>query len=226
MTKLIQPTYTTKQPSTGKTVSFRPFTVKEEKSLLLALQDADIETTTLAIKNVISSCTSLDPDKIPYYDVEWIYLQIRSKSIGETIDMLGGCTCDPKVKTEFEIDVTNPDISIDPKSINNLVQIDKYTVQLQHPTIADFASTIQANAQNAEQIVANCIVNVIDGDEVMSWSNKEKLEFVESMTTKQQKGISDFLKQMPIVSLISTYKCKACGKEHKSQRKGFQNFFL
>lgn len=225
MSKLIQPTYSTKQPSTGKTITFRPFTVKEEKALMLTLQEADIETTTIAIKDIIAACTSLDPDKIPYYDVEYIYLQIRSKSIGETIDMIGGCTCDPKVQTDFFIDLTQAELSIDPTTINRMIPVDKYLIEIQHPNISDFALTIKKDAQNANQVVANCIRAIYIGDEKQDWSYDETLEFVESMTTLQQKPIAEFMRQMPTVSLRSKYKCK-CGIEHDRKMSGFQNFFL
>jgi hypothetical protein len=224
---IIQPTYITNQPSTGKKVSYRPFTVKEEKALLLALQEADIDTVSIAIGNVISACTELDPKKIPYYDVEYIFLQIRSKSISEVIDMVGGCTCDPNVKNEFTIDIA--DATVEPKPPKeNTFKVDgtPYTVQLEHPTIFNFASLIKTDAEASFEVVASCITNVYNDEETLDWSLKEKTEFVESMTPKQQKEISGFLKNMPLVKLHSHYKCKSCGKDHNRTTTGFKNFFL
>ena len=108
MNKIILPEYITKQPSTGNKITFRPFTVKEEKSLLLALQENDVNIVVNAIKSVVRVCTDnkLDVEKIPYYDMEYIFLQIRAKSIGETIDLIGSCDCSETAKTEFDVDIT------------------------------------------------------------------------------------------------------------------------
>lgn len=225
--KIIQPTYVTKQPSTGKSIQFRPFTVKEEKALMLALQEADIETVTVAIKNVISACTDIDPNAVPYYDIEYIFLQIRSKSIGEVIEMIGGCECDPKSKTEFIVDIADTKIEPSPKEFE-IIQIPdtKYTIKICHPSINDFAKLIATNGDCAINIVANCVMSIMTDDEVMDWSYTEILEFVESMSPKQQKLVASFLKNMPIVQIPTKYKCKMCGKEHNSSLKGFENFFI
>ena len=224
---IIQPTYLATQPSTGKQITFRPFTVKEEKALLLALQEADINTVTVAINNVSAACTSLDRTKIPYYDVEYIFLQIRAKSIGEQIDMIGGCTCDPKVKTEFEIDITEATVNPEPpKDKIFRVEGTEYSVKMDHPSILDFASLIKTDAEASFEVVANCITQVYTDEEVLDWSLKEKIEFVESMSPRQQKQISAFLKKMPMVHLHSKYKCKSCNKEHNRTTTGFSNFFL
>jgi T4 bacteriophage base plate protein len=228
-TKIILPTYVTKQPSNDKQVKFRPFNVKEEKSLLLALQEGSIETTTEAIKNVIRVCTNetVDPDTVPYYDVEFLFLQIRAKSIGEVIDLVGSCECDPKKKTEFSVDIGDVEVLPTPTG-NSKIKIPdtEYTIEFRHPSIDDFAKTYQAASDSAEQVVANCIVTVFTDDEVMNWSALEKLDFVESMTTKQQKDISVFLKNMPMVKLPAKYTCKGCGSEHNTPISGFANFFV
>lgn len=224
---IIQPTYFTTQPSTGKKISFRPFTVKEEKVLLLALQESDIETVAMAINNVIKVCTDLNPEEIPYYDTEYIFLQIRSKSVGELVDMIGGCTCDPAAKTEFVIDVTEATVSPEPIK-DNIFKVEgtPYSVKMQHPAILDFSTLIKTNAEASFEVVANCIKEVYTDEEVLDWSTKEKLSLVESMSPKQQKEISNFMKKMPRVQLHSNYKCKKCGKEHNRTTTGFSNFFL
>jgi hypothetical protein len=224
---IIQPTYVTTQPSTGKKIHFRPFTVKDEKALLLALQESDIDVVAAAINNIVAVCTDLNPKEIPYYDSEYIFLQIRAKSIGEIIDMIGGCTCDPKAKTEFTIDVTEATVFPEPPK-NSIFKVEgtEYSVKMVHPTILDFASVIKTDAESTFEVVANCIEAVYTDEETLDWSHKEKYEFVESMTPRQQKQISAFLKEMPLVKLHSQYKCKACGKEHTKSTTGFSNFFL
>lgn len=228
-TKIIQPIYIAKQPSTGKSIKFRPFTVKEEKALLLALQESSIETTVEAIKNVVSVCTdgAIDTAKAPYYDIEYIFLQIRSKSVGEIIELVGSCECGPTKKTEFMVDIASCTISPSPNGTAKLkIAGTPYTVEIKHPSIDDFMLKIEGTENAAEQVVANCIVMVYTDEEVMTWSNVEKLEFIESMTTKQQKDICTFLSDMPMVKLPANYTCRHCGKEHATILSGFENFFV
>lgn len=226
---IIQPSYPATLPSSGKKVKYRPFTVKEEKSLLLALQEDDLETVTMAIKNTVSACTygEIDVDKTPYYDIEYLFLQIRSKSVGELIELVGSCGCDPKVKTEFAVDIAN--LVVEPKPNGNVrLQIPntKYTIEFTHPSIDDFVKTFKSDGETAAETVANCIISVYTDDEVMDWNFQEKLEFVESMTSIQQKDIAAYLETMPMVKLDANYKCRACGTQHTKVLSGFSNFFV
>ena len=227
--KIILPRYTVKLPSTGKSAQFRPYTVKEEKALLLAIQEANIETLAIAIKNVVSICTDgkLDPDQMPYYDVEYLFLQIRSKSVGEVLELIGSCDCDPKNKTELSVDIATATVEPKPTGNKQLGIIDtQYTIEFRHPSIDDIVATFNSNGDTSEEVVANCIVRVFTDDEAMDWSKEEKLEFVESMTSKQQKNIAEFLQDMPMVELPAPYTCRHCGKEHINVLSGFENFFV
>ena len=229
MTKIIHPSYPTKLPSTGQLVTFRPFTVKEEKSLLLALQESSMESIILAIKNVILVCTDgqVDPDKVPYYDCEYLFLQIRSKSVGEVIEFMGSCLCSDKVKTEFSVDIT--ELVVEPAPSGNktfIIPDTDYTMEIGHPSIADFSKTFGTTDDNSTEVVANCIKSVYTADEVLNWSFKEKMEFVESMTPKQQKDISVFLEEMPMVKMKSQYTCIGCKKVHDVVVSGFESFFV
>jgi T4 bacteriophage base plate protein len=227
--KIILPTYLTKQPSTGKQVKFRPFTVKEEKSLLLALQENNIDTVKEAIKNVISVCTdgAIDPETTPYYDIEYLYLQIRSKSVGEIIELIGSCECGTDKKTEFSADIADAVVTPTPTgNINITIPDTPYTITFRHPSIDDIVKTLNPSDSDAEEVVANCIVKVFTDEEVMDWSYAEKLLFVGSMTTKQQRGITEFLKVMPMCKLSATYTCKHCKKVHDAPISGFESFFV
>lgn len=229
MAKIILPKYPAILPSSGKTVSFRPFTVKEEKSLLLALQEGDAATVTMAIKNVIDVCTDgeVNPDEVPYYDVEFLYMQIRSKSIGEVIDLVGSCDCSPTAKTPFSVDIA--DIQVLPApSGRQMIKIPDtpYTVEFDHPTISDFSKTFNVAQDSSVEVVANCMKSVFTEDEVLDWSMKEKMEFVESMTSKQQKDMAKFLDDMPMVKLPVSYKCCKCGELNQETISGMESFFV
>jgi hypothetical protein len=230
MKKIILPTYTVKLPSTKKTVSFRPFTVKEEKALLLALQENNIDTVAAAIKNTIEVCTSgtVDPDVHPYYDIEFLFLHIRSKSVGEIVDLIGTCTCKPNAKTEFQVDITKA--TVEPEPVDKLkirIPESNFTIVLRHPSLTDFTETIK-NMDEADGIttVAKCITSIYSDDEIYDYSEEEKVEFVESMSPKQQKQIAKFLDEMPTVKLDVSYTCQHCGTKNEQVMSGFENFFL
>ena len=227
--KIILPTYVTNQPSTGKKVIFRPFTVKEEKALLLALQEDSRDTVVEAIKNVVSTCTlgAIDPATTPYYDMEYLYLQIRAKSVGEIIELVGSCECGTDKKTEFAVDIGSIAIEPTPSGAEQIKIPDTpYTVTFTHPNIDDLVKTSDGIENHAEQVVANCILGVYTDDEVMDWSKQEKLEFVESMTSLQQRDVSKFLSAMPMVKMPTQYTCRHCGKNHTGTISGFENFFV
>lgn len=228
MTKIIQPTYLTKLPSTGETIKYRPFSVKEEKALLLALQEDNIATVCEAIKSTVLRCTDgvVAPTTVPYYDIEYLYLQIRSKSIGEVIDLIGSCDCSDR-KTEFSVDIDTVEINPTPEGSKIFKILDtEYSIKMRHPSIDDFVTSLTGEQYASEEVVANCIQSVFTDEEVMDWTTAEKLEFVESMSPRQQTNISQFLETMPIVSIPTKYKCVACGKEHTSTISGFESFFV
>lgn len=230
MKQIILPTYTTKLPSTGKTVTFRPFTIKEEKALLLALQENNLETVGEALKNTISVCTygTIDSDQTPYYDIEYLFLQIRSKSVGEVLDLSGTCDCKENATTKFSVDLATLKVEPSP-SENPKIKIPdtNYTVVMSHPTLSHFISAFMTSNENSgTDTVAKCIQSVYSTDEVFDWTLEEKMEFVESMTPIQQKGIAKYLNDMPMVKLDVSYTCKHCGKHHDQIMSGFENFFL
>lgn len=229
MTKIVLPTYITKLPSTGKEVSFRPFTIKEEKALLLALEENNIDLVANTIINTVKSCTGeiINPDVHPYYDIEYLFLQIRSKSVGEQIELVGTCDCGAEnPNTDFSVDITTARVIGTPESNTFQIQETPYFVEMRHPTMKDFVNAFKAESNSGTETVANCIKMVYTESEEFEWSFKEKLEFVESMSPIQQTGIIKFLDSMPTVELDASFVCKHCSKEHKQILSGFENFFV
>lgn len=227
MSKLTLPTYTTIQPSTGLTVEYRPFTVREEKSLLLALESGDMKNIGTAIKNCISTCTMgvLDPTKVPYYDVEWLFLQIRGKSVGEVIDLIGNCDCGER--TEFSVSVEDTKINPAPSKDNLIAVTDTiYSLKMQHPNLDGMIAQQTSGGEDSANVVADCILGVYTADEICDWSKTEREEFVLDMTPRMQKPVADFLRVMPQVQLDVGYTCKSCGKVHENIMSGFENFFV
>lgn len=229
MVSIVHPAYFTKLPSNGVKVKFRPFTVKEEKSLLLALQENDVNVVVDSIKSTISACTygQVDPDKITYYDVEFLFLQIRAKSVGEVLELIGSCECSPTAKTPFTADIDDTVVTPLPSG-NKRISITQtgYTVEFKHPSIEDFANIIKTEGEAASDVVAKCIVQIFSDDEMIDMDMAGKIEFIESMSPIQQKELMLFLKNMPITQIPTKYKCVACGKDHVSKLSGFENFFV
>lgn len=229
MVSIVHPSYFTKLPSTGEKVKFRPFTVKEEKNLLLALQENDINVVVDSIKSTITACTmgKVNPDEIPYYDSEFLFLQIRSKSVGEVLDLIGSCECSATAKTPFSVDIESVVVTPTPTG-NKRISITQsgYTVEFRHPSIEDFAEIIKTNGDAASDVVAKCIVQVFSDDEIIDMDIHGKIEFVESMSPIQQKELVSYLKNMPMTQIPTQYKCVACGKDHTSKMSGFENFFV
>lgn len=227
---IILPSYITKLPSTGKSVSFRPFTVKEEKSLLLALQENNLYTITNAIKNTVKICTDnkIDPDNHPYYDIEFLFLEIRSKSVGEIIELVGSCDCSETAKTEFSIDIAEKVLEPLPDKEQAIIKIpdSAYTIVVRHPSISNFVEAFDNEIESGAATVARCITSVYTDDEMFNWTYEEKLEFVESMSPKQQTDIIKFFENMPMVKMYARYTCKKCKKEHEEILSGFENFFV
>lgn len=229
MVSIVHPSYFTKLPSTGAKVKFRPFTVKEEKNLLLALQENDINTVVDSIKSTITTCTfgSVNPDEVPYYDVEYLFLQIRAKSVGEILELIGSCECSPTAKTPFTADID--DTVVTPKPTGNkriAITQTGYTIEFKHPSIEDFASIIKTEGDAASDVVAKCVVQIFSDDELIEMDLAGKTEFIDSMSPLQQKELLMFLKNMPVTQIPTKYKCTACGKDHESKLSGFENFFV
>jgi hypothetical protein len=228
---IIQPVYTVKLPSTKKTVTFRPFTVKEEKALLLALQENNVETVAAALKATVFACTNgtVDPDTHPYYDMEFLFLHIRSKSVGEIVNLVGKCDCKEGAQTEFQVDVTTAKLEPEPTG-NMKIKIPGtvYTISLRHPTLSNFIESFATleDSTSGIETVASCIDMIYTDEEILETTLEEKIEFINSMTPLQQKDIVQFLDSMPMVKVDSSYTCKHCGLRHEHTLSGFENFFL
>ena len=225
MGQIILPTYVCKLPSTGEQIKFRPFTVKEEKSLLLAIEENDIMTIAETLKNTISACTNnkIDAETAPYYDIEYLFLQIRAKSVGELIDLIGTCSCEKK--TQFEVDISDTVVEPQPAGPLKLKIADtNYTIVMRHPSLIEYAIAFETKTSGSAT-VAKCIQTIYTDEEVFDWSYEEKLEFVESMSPRQQKEIIKFLDNMPTVKLNASFKCN-CGKTNEKILSGFTNFFV
>jgi hypothetical protein len=231
-----QPTFNMVIPSTGKTVRFRPFVVKEEKALLIAQQSEDPTVMVDTLKNVFSSVIQdkVDVDKLAIFDIEYMFLQIRGKSVGETIDLLFQCDEDhgeqnEKARSKVVINISDLEVVRPEEHTNRIELFNKVGIIMRYPTL-EVTDTLK-DASDIEEVfslVADLIDVIYDGEEVYhakETKKEELLQFLNNLTTEQFAKIQKFFETMPKISTEVEYKCPICGKEHQKLLEGLQNFF-
>jgi hypothetical protein len=206
--KLTAPTYELELPSTEEKIKYRPFLVKEEKILLLAMESEDEKQMTNAVKTILKNCvqSKIKVDDLATFDIEYLFLNIRAKSVGEEIEIQVTCPDDEETMVPVKINVE--DIKVQKsKEHNRIIQLnDTVSVVMKYPSMETFVKTNLSSSNNAEdvfEIASSCIDQVIDGEEVYevkSFSKKEVSDFMESMDTSQFLKIQEFFETMPKLS--------------------------
>ena len=235
--KINTPTYELVIPSTGKKIRYRPFLVKEEKILIMALESEDIKQITDAIVEILSECILTKGVKVlelATFDIEFIFLNVRAKSVGEMIDVNVTCPDDGKTQVQMEIDIDAIKVQKDKKH-SNLVKIDeKLSMKMKYPSIQQFVQNnfdIKDTGPDVDQsltMITTCIEQIYTEEE--SWSasdstNDELKEFVEQMNTKQFKEIEGFFTTMPKLSHTVKVKNPKTKVESEVVLEGLASFF-
>ena len=209
--KIATPTYELELPSTRKPVHYRPFLVKEEKLLVLALESEDIKEITTAIKNVIKACVKtrgIKVENLPTFDIEYLFLNIRGKSVGEDIEV--NLICPDDGKTQVPVTISIDDVKIHrPEGHTNKIELDSSLImEMKYPSLSEF---IKNNFDFSEEnmmdqsfeMIASCIDKIYNKEEVWAAADctkKEISDFLESMNTTQFKKIEKFFETMPKLS--------------------------
>jgi hypothetical protein len=231
--KIATPQFSLTLPSNGNRIHFRPFLVKEEKALLMATQSDDPLDMIDAVKNVIASCIieNVNVDTIPYFDLEYIFLNIRSKSIGEIVKIeyrhtgglnYKGVVCEEVTPVEINLE----QVKVEKKDGHtNKIQLDdKLGIEMRYPTITDVKMITEG--ANEIEMLAKCIVSVYDEENVYEPDNLEdSLEFIESLNNTQFSKIMNFIETMPKLRHTISYKCRGCGQEDTVTLEGMADFF-
>ena len=208
--KINTPTYELVIPSTGKKTRYRPFLVREEKILILALESEDMSQITNAIVEIMSACILTKGIKVlelSTFDIEYIFLNIRSKSVGEVIEVNVTCPDDGETKVSMEINIDDIKVQKD-KNHTNLIKFDEsLSMKMRYPSIEQFVeNNFEVRKQNVDQsldMITSCIDQVYTEEEAWAASDctKDELkEFIEQMNTKQFKEIEKFFTTMPKLS--------------------------
>ena len=203
--KLNTPKFKMKLPSDGRTVNFRPFLVKEEKILLIATETGDQDSMVSAIKDIIMACTDIkDVDALPTFDIEFVFLQIRTKSVGESVE--AGVTCPDDEETEVKVSIPLDEIKVKKtKGHTKIVKLDDgVSVTMGYPSLDTFVKMNFAGEQvGVDQIfemAASCMETVADAEQVYECKDLPKedvMAFLEGMTSNQFKKVQDFFETMP-----------------------------
>jgi hypothetical protein len=209
--KIATPTYELELPSTGKTIQYRPFLVKEEKLLVLALESESTKEITTAIKNVIKNCIQtrgIKVEQLPTFDIEYLFLNIRGKSVGEEIEVKVACPDDEE--TYVPVTISIDDINVEKnKEHNNKIQLDSELImEMKYPSLEQFVKTnfdfSEDNIMDQSfELVATCIDKIYNKEDVWASSDctkKEITDFLESMNSSQFKEIEKFFETMPRLS--------------------------
>jgi len=226
------PEFETKIPSTGQSVKFRPFLVKEEKILLMALEGKDDFEITNAILNLLKSCiiTEVDVDNFATFDIEWMFLQIRSKSIGETIELVvSHRNSECKHKTNVVVDLNKVTVKGDIGDGKIIIDPEKSIgVKLRYPNMKDAAEISSVSeTEGVFEMLYRCTVMIFDENDVYEQFDREDLiEWYDQLSSEQFEKISDFFREIPKVSYDITWKCSKCGKDDKIVLEGLRNFFM
>jgi hypothetical protein len=230
------PKYELTLPSTDQVVQFRPFTVKEEKLLLIAGENENFDTEIVnAVKQVIENCTfnQVKADELPIFDLEYIFLQIRAKSIGEVAKFRVICPDDSKTYGEVELDLSKIEVHVDDDHDNKIV-IDESRnlgIVLKYPTLKSYKnskSLLTSNVNNVFDILLDCIDHIFDGEKIYNAkdSTKEELtSFFESLDQKSFDKIKKFFDKMPKLREETEVTNPVTGVKSKVSFEGLRDFF-
>jgi hypothetical protein len=222
-------------PSQQKTIKFRPFLVKEEKVLLMAMESGESKEMLSAIKEIVKSCTfgEMIAENYPMFDIEYVFLQIRAKSVGEKAKLKVLCPDDGKTYANVEIDLAKIEVFVDDDhSPNIMIDEDrKLGVVMRYPALKDVdADTLQGdiNIQKTYKMITNCIEQIYEDEEVYlrkDTSNKELQDFVDNLSADQMKKLSKFYNTMPRLEHIVKVKNPKTEVESEVTLKGLASFF-
>ena len=233
--KLNVPVYEAILPSTEKVIKYRPFLVREEK-LLLTAQESGEDAVLPAVKQIIKNCVQgeIDVDNMPIFDIEYLFLRLRAKSVGEEVT-LGlkpwGCPQNDgklcKFTTEVSINLEEIECKKDKKHSSKIMLDDKIGIMMKYPDISQVGIK-GSEIEMGMKVIRNCINMVFTEEETHerdSFTDKELDEFIDNLNSKQMEQINNFFETMPTIKHTAKYTCKTCNEEKETTVQGLQSFF-
>ena len=229
--KLEAPIYELELPSTGEKIKYRPFLVKEQKTLMIANESEDDKQIQNALASIVSECTfgAIDPHEVPMFDIEFLFLRIRGKSVGETVTLNVLCPDDEKTRVEVKVNLEDIQVQLTATHTNEVSINDDIKVFMRYPTLNDMTDIVGTN--NVEDIftmVKRCINEVHDGENIyhkVDMSDKELDEFVLNLPSKIFEQLGEFFETMPKVLHVMKVKNPKTKKTGEVVIEGIQSFF-
>ena len=234
--KIATPTYELELPSTEQTVKYRPFLVKEEKLLVLALETEDTKQITTAIKTVLKSCVltkGIKVEQLPTFDIEYLFLNIRGKSVGEELEVKVICPDDEKTEVPITIDLDEVKVQKSEGHNKQLKLDDTLMMEMRYPSLDQFIKNNfdfkdENQMEQSFDLIGSCIDKIYSEDEVWATADctkKEVKEFLESMNSSQFKDIEKFFETMPKLSHTIKVKNPKTKVESEVVLEGLASFF-
>ena len=234
--KISTPSYELVVPSTKKKIKYRPFLVKEEKVLIIAMESQDNKQIANAIKDVLSACIlsrGVKVNDLSTFDIEYLFLNIRGKSVGEEVEVMVTCPDDGETQVPTTINLDDIKVNINDDHTPDIKLDDQYTLRMKYPSMDEFFKTnfavdCDVNVDDTFKLIASCVEQVYSEDE--SWAGadctkKELTDFVESLNSKQFKDIEKFFDTMPKLSHTVKVTNPKTKKENEVVLEGLQSFF-
>ncbi len=230
------PTYELNLPSSNRKVKYRPFLVKEEKILILAMESQDTKQIARAVKDVLAKCIltkGIKVDKLATFDIEYLFLNIRGKSVGEQIEVMVTCPDDEKTQVPMSINIDDIKVEIEDGHSTDIKLDDTYTLRMKYPSLNEFIKTNFDQVENMKvddtfDLISSCIDQVYTDEE--TWSHqectkKELSDFVESLNSNQFKLVENFFTSMPKLSHIVKVTNPNTNVDSEIKLEGLQSFF-
>jgi len=227
--KIVTPTYECELPSTKQKIKYRPFLVKEEKVLLIALESDDDNAIQDAIIQVLQNCimTEIKVDKLPIFDFEYLYLKVRAKSVGEVINLKLKCPDDEKVLVDHALNLDDLQVKFNPDHKKEISFAKDYGITMKYPTVKEFKQD-QNPSEASFSLVKDCLSMIYKGEETYDRGNiedKELDEWIETLTPAQYKLILNWFKTMPKIEHTISYTNPKSEKDFKLKLQGIKDFF-
>jgi hypothetical protein len=237
--KIDLPTYEIKLPSNGQVIKIRPFLVKEEKLLLMAVESDDTNEIINVTKQVINNCIidgNVNVETLPFFDIDYLFIALRAKSVGEAIEVK--FTCNNYVNDNIcgsvfpaQIDIGNCEIVKD-DTIKNVIDVGKnIKLKMKYPNYTTMKMILENDSVLNKQlhIIAGCVDQIIDGDKIHTskdFTKQELLEFLENLTKEQYNRVVEYIENFPSFVVQANAKCNKCGFDHSLTYDEFSSFFV
>ena len=229
--KLNSSVYELELPSTGEKLKYRPFLVKEQKLLMIAQESEDDKQIESAFAQILNDCVldDIDPYKMPMFDIEYIFLRVRAKSVGEKVKLNLLCPDDEKTRVDVEIDLEQVNVQVKDEHTNVIDLTEDVKLIMRYPTLKDMSGFDAAGeVSNIFNMIRRCVHEVHDGETIynkVDISEKELDEFIESMSTDNFDELTNFFSTMPKLIHEVDVKNPKTKKKNKITIEGFQSFF-